>query len=108
MSAKGGQKKLSSVLLYEAQALFLTARPVVRYPIALMLAAVAAYMFKFTPHADSGYMAMYLMLAGVYAWELSIVLAVMAALIGAFKFLAMLPLGIAVVVVAVVILYIGV
>lgn len=108
MSAKGEQKKLSSVLLYEAQALFVTAQPAIRYPIALMLAAVAAYMYKFVPHADPMHMGLYLALAGVYAWELSIMLAVMVALVGAFKFLAALPLGIAVVIVAVVILYIGV
>lgn len=96
------------VFLTEAQTLFVTAKPQVRYPLAVLFASIAAYMMLFVPHADMNYVLGYAAIAGLYAWEISAALAVMFALLGFFKLLAMLPFGLAVIVVMCIFIYAGV
>lgn len=109
MTTQSASRKMtSSSFLQEAQTLFVTSQPAVRYSIALVLVSIAAGMMMFIPNFDMAYAAAYLLAAGVYSWEISIGLAVMAAIFGVFKLLALLPFGLAIVVVAVALLYAGV
>lgn len=108
MATQSASRKFAAALRYDAQTLFITSKPMLRYAIAFALVSVAAYMLKFQPHLDVTHAYAYLAFAGVYAREISLGLAVMAVIFGIFKLLALLPLGVAIVVVAVAILYAGV
>ncbi len=107
MSDRRDSRKLTDILLDDAQTLFVTSAPAIRYPIALALASAGGYMFIHSPPFDMTYALVYAMIAAVYAWELSAGLVMMLAIIGIFKFLATLPLAVALVVVIVACAFIG-
>lgn len=109
MKTQSAPRNFGSAFVYEAQTLFLTAKPIVRYPIAVTLLAIVAFMFKTVPHFEmSQATVVYLMFAAAYGWELSLALLVMAAIFGVFKLLALLPVGVAITIVVVTMLYAGV
>lgn len=107
MGERRNSRKLTDILLDDGQTLFVTSTPVIRYPIALALAAAGGYMFLHSPPFDMGYALVYAMIAAVYAWELSAGIMIMLAIIGIFKFLATLPLAVALVLVIVACAFIG-
>jgi hypothetical protein len=107
MRDRSNSRKLTDILLDDAQTLFMTSAPVIRYPIAAALAAVSGYMFLHSPPFEMSYALAYAMIAAVYAWELSAGLLLMAVIFGVFKFLASLPLIAAIIVVVVVAVFIG-
>lgn len=108
MTTQSAAKKRTNAFLYDAQTLFITSKPLIRYSIAAALVSVAVYLFMLVPQVDINHAYAYLLVAGVYGWEISLGFAVMAAVFGVFKLLALLPLGLAIVIVAVAILYAGV
>lgn len=108
MSTQTSSVKKSSLLMQDAQTLFLTAAPHIRYSIAITLLMVVAAMVCFVPHFDVNYAYAYAFIAGVYGWELSLGMVVMAGIVGVFKLLALLPLGIAIPVVICVLIFAGV
>lgn len=107
MSDRSESRKRTSNLMDDAQTLFLTSRPAIRYPIAIVLAGTAAYIFAHSPPLDMTYALVYLMVAAVYAWEVSAGLFLMLAIFGIFKFLATMPLAVALVVVIIACILIG-
>lgn len=107
MSDRTDSRKLTDILLDDAQTLFVTSQPAIRYPIAVAMAFVAGYMFTHSPPFDMTYALAYLMVAAVYAWEVSAGLFLMLAIFGIFKFLATLPLALALVIVIVACAFIG-
>lgn len=107
MSDRIDSRKLTDIMLDDAQTLFVTSKPAIRYSIATALAAAGGYMFLHSPPFDMTYALVYAMIAGVYAWELSAGLFVMLAIFAIFKFLATLPLAVALLVVIVACAFIG-
>lgn len=107
MSDRTDSRKLKDILLDDAQTLFVTSKPMIRYPIACALACASGYMFAHSPPFDMTYALAYLMLAAVYAWEVSAGLFLMLAIFGIFKFLATLPFALALVVVIIACAFIG-
>ncbi|HYD18868.1 MAG TPA: hypothetical protein VEF76_10355 [Patescibacteria group bacterium] len=107
MTEAANTSKVADLVFYHGQTLFMTASPFVRYPIALTLAAVGAYMFIHSPPFAMSSALVYALVAGVYAWELSAALTIMAVIFCLFKLLAMLPLLAAIAVVIVACAFIG-
>ncbi len=107
MKDRSNSRKLTDILLDDAQTLFMTSAPVIRYPIAIALAVVSAYMFRHAPPFDMSYALAYAMVAAIYAWEVSAGLFLMAVIFGIFKFLASLPFLVAIAVVVVVCVFVG-
>lgn len=108
MTRTASRKVTSSAFLQEAQTLFVTSQPSVRYAIATVLVSIAVGMMMFVPNFDMTYAVAYMMAAAVYGWELSLALAIMGAIFGFFKLLATLPLAVAIILVAVIFIYAGV
>lgn len=108
MSSQISSVKKSSLLMQDAQTLFITAAPHIRYSIAITILLSVWGMLCFLPHFDVTYAYAYAAIAAVYGWELSIGVVLMAGIIGVFKMLALLPLGIAIPVVIGVLIFAGV
>lgn len=107
MGNRSDSRKLTDILLDDAQTLFVTSTPLIRYPIAAAVAAAGGYMFLHSPPFDMTYALVYAMIAAVYAWELSAGVMIMLAIFGIFKFLATLPLAVALVIVIIACAFIG-
>ncbi len=107
MKDRSNSRKLTDILMDDAQTLFMTSAPIIRYPIAIALAMASAYMFAHSPPFEMSYALAYAMVAAVYAWEFSAGLFLMAMIFGIFKFLASLPFLVAIVVVIVVCAFVG-
>lgn len=108
MSSQTASKTLSTALMQDAQTLFLASKPHIRYSIAMTLLLGVWAMVCFMPHFDINHAYAYALVAGVYGWELSIGVVVMAGIFGVFKLLALLPLGIAIPVVIAAFIWAGV
>ena len=85
-----------------------TAKARNRYPIALAILGSGLYLQFHIPHFEIIYTISYLLAAGVFAWEILLGFCVGVAIFAAFKTLAMLPLGLTVVVLALLALFFGI
>lgn len=84
-----------------------TAKAINRYPIAFIILFIGLYLQLNVPHLEMIYTISYLLAAGIFAWEVLLGFAVMIAIFAAFKVLAMLPLGLTIVVLALLALFFG-
>lgn len=108
MKQQSAARKLTDFILGDGQTLFISANGFVRYPIAITLLSAAVYLLNFVPHANPYHALVYVLLAGVYAREVTGGLAVAFALFAFVKFLATLPLFLAVGIVIIVLAAFGI
>lgn len=108
MKQRSAARKFADFVLDDGQTLFITAKGPVRYAIALTLAATAVYLLNFVPHFSPNYAAAYVLLAGVYAWEVSAGLAFAFAIFALLKFLGALPFLFALALIAIVLAAFGI
>lgn len=78
-----------------------------RYPIALFILASGLYLQTRIHNLEPIYTVLYLLAAGVFAWEILLGAGVALAIFAAFKTLAMLPPGLTIVVLALLALFFG-
>lgn len=87
--------------------MFTTARPQLRYPIAIALLALGTYAQHTLLHLKSIYVVLYLLMVGMFAWEVLLGFMVMVAIFVVFKIVFMLPLGVAIALIVLAILFGG-
>jgi len=71
--------------------------PLVRYPVAIAILAGGLYIERIVPGLQPFYKILYLLLAGVFAWEVALGIGMMIAILLAFKLLGQLPIGVTII-----------
>ena len=87
--------------------MFLSTKPQVRYPVAIALLAIGAYLYHILPALPPAYVALYLLVVGLFAWECLLGFAVMICIFIVAKTLFKLPVWAAIIVVVGAILFLG-
>lgn len=74
--------------------MFINSSPLVRYPIAILILAGGLYLQRLIPNLESFYTVLYVLLAGVFAWEVALGFLMFICIMLAFKLVGQLPIGV--------------